>query len=31
MPDLPETMVAAHDLLIVSGKTGLIEKFSQHT
>lgn len=25
---VPETMVAAHDLLIVSGKTGLIEKFS---
>jgi trk system potassium uptake protein TrkA len=26
---VPETMVAAHDLLIVSGRTGLIEKFSQ--
>ncbi|WP_299298959.1 TrkA family potassium uptake protein [uncultured Brachybacterium sp.] len=25
---VPETMVAAHDLLIVSGRTGLIEKFS---
>lgn len=28
---VPETMVAAHDLLIVSGKTGLIEKFSQRS
>ncbi|HEX7352394.1 TrkA family potassium uptake protein [Brachybacterium sp.] len=28
---VPETMVAAHDLLIVSGRTGLIEKFSQRT
>ena len=26
---VPETVVAAHDLLIVSGRTGLIEKFSQ--
>lgn len=26
---VPETMVAAHDLLIVSGRTELIEKFSQ--
>lgn len=26
---LPETVVAAHDLLIVSGRTGQIEKFSQ--
>ena len=26
---VPETMVAAHDLLIVSGRTALIEKFSQ--
>lgn len=26
---VPETMVAAHDLLIVSGRTGQIEKFSQ--
>ena len=25
---VPETVVAAHDLLIVSGRTGLIEKFS---
>ena len=25
---VPETMVAAHDLLIVSGRTELIEKFS---
>ncbi|MGO1200098.1 MAG: potassium channel family protein [Brachybacterium sp.] len=28
---VPETMVAAHDLLIVSGRTELIEKFSQRT
>jgi trk system potassium uptake protein TrkA len=28
---VPETVVAAHDLLIVSGRTGLIEKFSQRT
>lgn len=28
---VPETMVAAHDLLIVSGRTGLIEKFSQQS
>ncbi|MGN7210981.1 potassium channel family protein [Brachybacterium paraconglomeratum] len=26
---VPETVVAAHDLLIVSGRTGQIEKFSQ--
>ena len=26
---VPETVVASHDLLIVSGRTGLIEKFSQ--
>ncbi|WP_422115414.1 potassium channel family protein [Brachybacterium sp. UNK5269] len=26
---VPQTMVAAHDLLIVSGRTALIEKFSQ--
>src|SRR5699024_4572656 len=28
---VPGTMVAAHDLLIVSGRTELIEKFSQRT
>ena len=28
---VPETMVAAHDLLIVSGRTGLIEKFSRQS
>jgi len=28
---VPETMLAAHDLLIVSGRTELIEKFSQRT
>lgn len=28
---VPETMVAAHDLLIVSGRTELIEKFSHRT
>ena len=28
---VPETMVAAHDLLIVSGRTEMIEKFSQRT
>ena len=27
--EVPETVVAAHDLLIVSGRTGQIEKFSQ--